>query len=383
MEERGRILIVDDNAVNVDVLRRLLRKDFELETAASGEECLAKVPAFKPQLVLLDVMMPGIDGYETCRRIKSSPIGGCVQVILVSGKGSTGERVRGYEAQADDYVVKPFDHEELLSKVRVHFRLLDVQRQLTLARDRLEIYAGEQEELVALRTKQLSATQDMVVFALANLADSRDPETGGHLQRMRLYAQLIANELADGGPYAAIVNQRFLEDLYRSSILHDIGKVAVPDSILQKPGRLTPEEFEEIKKHVVVGGQMLEMACDHVGPGTFMDMAVEIAKYHHERFDGAGYCAGLRSQEIPLSARIVALADVYDAITSPRIYKPPYDPDVARDIIVRESGTHFDPIIVDAFLAQFEHFRGIGTRASEGEKFEEFCHENALSPVPA
>jgi len=383
MEQRGRVLIVDDNAMNVDVLRRLLRKDFELETAASGEECLAKVSAFKPQLVLLDIMMPGIDGYETCRRIKSSPIGGCVQVILVSGKGSTGERVRGYEAQADDYVVKPFDHEELLSKVRVHFRLLEIQRQLTLARDRLEIYAREMEGLVSLRTNQLSATQDMVVFALANLADSRDPETGEHLQRMRLYAQLIANELADGGPYAAIVNQRFLEDLYRSSILHDIGKVAVPDSILRKPGRLTPEEFEEIKKHVVVGGQMMETARDHVGFGTFMDMAVEIAKYHHERFDGAGYCAGLRSQEIPLSARIVALADVYDAITSPRIYKPPYDPDVARDIIVRESGTHFDPIVVDAFLARFERFRSVGTRSSAGRKLEESSHENALSTVPA
>jgi putative two-component system response regulator len=383
MEQRGKILIVDDNAINVDILRYLLRKDFEVETAASGEECLAKVPAFKPQLVLLDIMMPGIDGYEVCRRIKSSPIGDFVQVILVSGKGSTAERVRGYEAQADDYVVKPFDHEELLSKVRVQFRLLDTQRQLTLARDRLELYAGEQEELVALRTKQLSATQDMVVFALANLADSRDPETGGHLQRMRRYAQLIADELADGGPYAAIVNRRFLEDLYRSSVLHDIGKVAVMDFILQKPGRLTSEEFEEIKKHVVVGGQMMEMARDHIGSGTFMDMAVEIAKYHHERFDGTGYCAGLRSQEIPLSARIVALADVYDAITSRRIYKPPYDPDVARDIIVRESGMHFDPIIVDAFLARFEQFRSAGTRSSEGRKFEEFYHENALSTVPA
>ena len=383
MEHRGRVLIVDDNAINVDVLRRLLRKEYELETADSGEECLAKVSTFKPELVLLDIMMPGIDGYETCRRIKSSAIGEFMQVILVSGKGSTGERVRGYEAQADDYIVKPFDHDELLSKVRVQFRLLDTQRQLTLARDRLEIYANEQEQLVSLRTNQLFATQDMVVFALANLADSRDPETGGHLQRMRRYAQMIAEELADNGPYAAIVDRRFLENLYRSSVLHDIGKVAVPDSILLKPGRLTSVEFEAIKKHVIAGGQMIEMARDHVGSGTFMDMAVEITKYHHEKFDGTGYCAGLRSQEIPLSARIVALADVYDAITSPRSYKPPYDPDVARDIIVRESGKHFDPIIVDAFLARFKDFQSAGTRSSENRKFKEFCYENALSTVPA
>ena len=208
MENRGRVLIVDDNATNVDILRRLLRNDFELDTATTGEECLNKVPAFKPQLVLLDIMMPGLDGYEVCRRIKSSSIGDFVQVILVSGKGSAAERVLGYEAQADDYVTKPFDHGELLSKVRVQFRLWDSQRQLTIARDQLEIYSRELEDLVSLRTSQLTATQDMTVFALAQLADSRDPETGEHLQRMRRYAQMIAEELAGGNlmPRSSIGN---------------------------------------------------------------------------------------------------------------------------------------------------------------------------------
>jgi putative two-component system response regulator len=378
MEQRGKVLIVDDNATNVDILRRLLRADFELETAADGEECLAKVPQFKPQLVLLDIMMPGLDGYEVCRRIKSSAIGGFVQVILVSGKGSTAERVLGYEAQADDYIIKPFDHEELRSKVRVQFRLWDAQRQLTVARDQLEIYSKELEQVVSLRTSQLTATQDMTVFALAQLADSRDPETGEHLQRMRRYAQMIAEELAGGGPYATIVDQRFLQDLYRSSPLHDIGKVAVPDSILQKPGRLTPEEFAEMKKHVIVGGQTLEMARDQVGLGTFMDMAAEIARYHHERFDGGGYCAGLQGQEIPLSARIVALADVYDALASRRVYKPPYELEAAREIITGESGAHFDPVIVDAFLARFEDFREVGTRVDAGATFEAITPENAF-----
>ena len=344
----------------MDILRRLLRKDFDLETAADGEECLTLVPTFKPQLVLLDVMMPGIDGYEACRQIKSSAIGDFVQVILVSGKGSVAERVTGYEAQADDYVVKPFDHEELLSKVRVQFRLWDAQRQVTIAKDQLESYASGLEELVSVRTKQLTATQDMAVFALAHVADSRDPETGEHLHRMRRYAQMIAEELADHGPYAELVDQRFLEDLYRSSPLHDIGKVAVPDSILQKPGRLTPEEFEAMKQHVIVGGETLEMARNQVGTGTFMDMAADIARYHHERFDGSGYGAGLRGQDIPLSARIVALADVYDALTSRRVYKPPYSPDTAREIIVRDSESHFDPVIVDAFVARFDNIRDAG-----------------------
>jgi putative two-component system response regulator len=222
----------------------------------------------------------------------------------------------------------------------------------------------------------------MVVFALAHVAVSRDPETGEHLQRMQRYTQIIAQELADNGPYAAIVDRRFLEDLYRSSPLHDIGKVTIADSILQKPGRLTTGEFEEMKRHVVVGGQTLEMARDRVGPGTFMDMAAEIARYHHERFDGTGYYVGLRGKEIPLSARIVALADVYDALTSKRVYKPPYGPDAAREIIVRDSGSHFDPVIVDAFLTRFDDFQDAAVHMVEDRAFEASCQENDLSPVP-
>ena len=357
MDPKGRILIVDDNAINVDILRRILRKEYELETAADGHQCLAKLRTFKPQLVLLDIMMPGIDGYETCRRIKSATIGRFVQVILVSGKGSTAERLQGYEAQADDYVVKPFDHDEMLSKVRVHLRLAGAQRQLAAAKEQLEIYANDLEQLVAQRTQQWAATQDMTVFALAQLTDSRDPETGGHLYRIRSYSQTLAVQLQQSGPYQAAVNERFLKDLYRASPLHDIGKVAVPDAILQKPGKLTPEEFEQIKQHVRVGGETLENARNYVGEGTFMDMAVDIARFHHERYNGSGYCQGLRGQEIPLVARIVALADVYDALTSRRIYKPAYDPNYAREIILRESGAHFDPAIVDAFCACFETFR--------------------------
>ena len=257
----------------------------------------------------------------------------------------------------------------------------DAHRNVVLAKDQLEIYVNELEQLVSLRTKQLTATQDMTVFALAHVVDSRDPETGEHLQRMRRYAQMIAEVLADTGPYATLIDQQFLEDLYRSSPLHDIGKVAVPDSILQKHGQLTAEEFEEMKKHVVVGGQTLEMARDQVGSGTFMDMAAEIARYHHEKFDGTGYCAGLRGQEIPLSARIVALADVYDALTSRRAYKPPYSPDYAREIIVHESGAHFDPVIVNAFLARFEDFRDMGTQAGNEGKFQAFHHQDPLPEV--
>lgn len=220
----------------------------------------------------------------------------------------------------------------------------------------------------------------MAVFALALVADSRDPKSGEHLQRMRFYAQMIAEQLAEDGPYSTIVDQRFLEDLYRSSPLHDIGKVSVPDSILQKPGRLTAEEFEEMKKHVIVGGQMLEMARDQIGRGTFMDMAADIARFHHERFDGAGYCAGLQGQEIPLSARIVALADVYNALTSRRVYKPPFSLDVAREIIIHDSGSHFDPVIVDAFLRRLDDIQALAKPCEEIEEItvETPCQKEAV-----
>ena len=357
MDSKGRILIVDDFPPNVDILVRILRKDYDLEIATNGEECLAKMSTFKPQLVLLDIMMPGMDGCETCQQIKASPVGGAVQVMLVSGKGSTAERLRGYEAQADDYVVKPFDHEELRSKVRVQFRLGDAQRELSRAKAELELYTTDLEKVVQQRTRQCAATQDMTVFVLAKLADSRDPDIGDHLCRMRFYSQAIAEELTTQGPYTEAIDGRFLEDLYRASPLHDIGKVGIPDAILQKPGRLSPQEFEVVKRHVLIGGETLDTACDHVGKGTFMDMAADIARYHHERFDGSGYCAGLKGEQIPLAARIVATADVYDALTSQRIYKSAMVAEEARQIIVGESGRHFDPAVVDAFVACFEVLR--------------------------
>ncbi len=198
--------------------------------------------------------------------------------------------------------------------MRVHFRLGNTQRQLSAAKEQLQIYANNLEKLVEQRTRQWAATQDMTVFALARLTDSRDTETGEHVLRMRYYAQTLAVELSQRGPYTDLIDERFLQDLYRASPLHDIGKVAVPDAILQKPGQLTPEEFEVMKRHVLAGAETLDQARDYVGRGSFMDMAAEIARYHHEKFDGSGYCAGLRGHAIPLSARIVALADVYDAL---------------------------------------------------------------------
>jgi len=351
-----RILIVDDSPTNVEILRELLGDHYELETAASGEECLEKLRTFSPDLVLLDVMMPGIDGYETCRRIKQSPCGNFTQVILVTGKAATGERLQGYEVGADDYVVKPFDHDELLAKVHVQFRMRDILADLWKANAQIQEFNAELEQLVMRRSKEIVATRDVAVFALAKLAESRDPETGEHLERMREYCVILAEHLSRVGPYTEQIDHEFLADLYRSSPLHDIGKVGIPDAILLKPGRLTIEEFQIMKQHSAIGAHALAEAAQHSDSGRFLKMAIEIARHHHERFNGSGYPDGLSGQDIPLSARIVAVADVFDALTTQRIYKRPVEPLVAKAMIENETGKHFDPAIVAAFLARFDDF---------------------------
>ncbi len=354
MEQR--VLIVDDNEVNIEILEQLLRDKYELDVARSGEECLEKLRSFNPDLVLLDVMMPGIDGYETCRRIKESPYGSFTQVIMVSGRGTAQERLRGYEHGADDFVVKPFDHDELLAKIRVQFRMREVLAQLWRANAQIQAFNAELDRLVKLRTREVIATRDIAVFALAKLAESRDPETGDHLERMREYCRILGEQLRMEGPYVDVVDKAFVDDLYRSSPLHDIGKVGIPDGVLLKPGRLTEDEFEIMKQHTEIGAAALEQAASTSDSGGFLRMAIDICRHHHERFDGNGYPHGLAGQEIPLPARIVTVADVFDALTSHRVYKRAIEPPLARQMIEEQSGRQFDPAIVAAMQARFDDF---------------------------
>ncbi|MEQ8786402.1 MAG: response regulator [Pirellulaceae bacterium] len=357
--QQQRVLVVDDSPLNRQLMIDALAPEYEVATAENGEQCLSRLAEFEPDVVLLDILMPGIDGYETCRRIKAGPYGAFTQVVMVSSRESTDSRLEGYKAFTDDYITKPFHAEELRWKVRVQFRLRNAHLDLWKANSRIREYSEHLERLVIERTAEVVATQDVAVLALAQLAESRDAETGLHLSRMRSYSQLIAEQLGRRGRYAHDIDAEFLDTLYRSSPLHDIGKVGVPDAILQKPGPLTEQEREIMQQHVRIGAETLERAAQMSGGGQFLRMAAEICRYHHEWYDGAGYLAGIAGEEIPLSARIVAVADVYDALTSKRVYKSAQSPEEAREIIDEKSGVHFDPVVVEAFHHRFDDFRTV------------------------
>ena len=350
-----KILIVDDQPVNIEIFQELLEDKYELLAVNSGEQCLESIKQFAPDVIILDIMMPGIDGYQTCQRIKSDPLYGQIQVMLVSAKASMESRLRGYEAGADDYLSRPFNHEEFLAKVEVQIRLREALTKLESMQSQLSEHNTQLESVVHQRTEEIVETRDLVVFSLAKLAESRDPETSLHLDNIRQYSQILAEHYFRGG-ISDEVDEVFVRNLYRSSPLHDIGKVGIPDAILLKPDRLSTSEFEILKQHTIIGYEALNSVVRHGHSGGFLEMGAEVARSHHERFDGSGYPDGLAEYEIPLSARIVALADVFDALTSIRVYKTAIEPEVAKAMIENEQGRHFDPDVVDAFRSGWQEF---------------------------
>jgi putative two-component system response regulator len=273
----------------------------------------------KCRLIIADWEMPEMDGLELCRAVRAAGLPGYVYFILLTGRGNKRDKLDALSAGVDDFITKPFDHAELAAKLLGAERLLSIE------------------------------TRELTIFALAKLAESRDPETGSHLERVRNYTRLIAQELALRAEYAREINRNFIRTIYQTSPLHDIGKVAIPDCVLLKPGRLNDEEFEIMKTHTTLGAQTLQAALLQHPGAEFLQMASQIALTHHERFDGSGYPAGLKGQEIPLCGRIMAVADVYDALTSKRVYKPAFDHLVASSIIREGAGHHFDPVLVEIF----------------------------------
>lgn len=342
---------------------RLPTSVFDIDTACQGQDAVPLVlQALHHEdpytVVFVDGRMPpGWDGVETIEHLWE--IDPRLQVVYCTAYSDHSyEQIVQRLGETDRLLIikKPFDPDE------VRLAAVTLNKKWHAER-KAEIRESELENLVALRTHDVLETRDLAMFGLAKLAESRDNETGEHLERMRQYAQILAEYLSENGPYTHLITPEFLTDFYRSTPLHDVGKVAISDSILLKPGRLTPEEFDIMKTHSSIGGTMLEETAEHASCGGFLKLAAEIAHSHHERFDGSGYPRGLKGQDIPIAARIVAIADVYDAITSKRCYKDATPADEAKTIIESESGKHFDPEVVVAFVACFEQFKAIPNEA--------------------
>lgn len=345
------ILIVDDSPENLTVLSELLQPIYRVRVATSGEKALriAVTPPF-PDLVLLDVMMPELDGYQVFERLRTDPATSDIPVIFVTAMDSTEAELLGLDAGAVDYITKPIVPPIVLARVRT-------QLELKQARDWLRNQNGYLETEITKRMAENELIQEVSIRALAHLAETRDPETGNHILRTQGYVQQLAQNLQAHPRFAETLTERYIRLLTRSAPLHDIGKVGIPDAILQKPGPLTPDEWGIMKTHAQLGSEAIELAeRDAAKPVAFLALAKEIAHWHHEKWDGSGYPEGLAEEAIPVSARIMALADVFDALISPRVYKKPLSCDEARDIIASGRGRHFDPDMVDVFLAHFSAF---------------------------
>jgi len=359
------ILIVDDTEENIDILVESLADIYDIRIATSGKRALKIIETVKPDLFLLDVMMPEMDGYELCEILKADPKTKDIPVIFLTALSESRDEAKGLGLGAVDYIVKPFNIE--LVKARVHNHL------------QLRIHRTELERLVKERTMELEVTQDVTIKSMALLAEYRDNETGKHIKRTQKFTRLLANKLKDHPKFKHYLSQNAIDLLEKSAPLHDIGKVGVQDEVLLKPGLFTKEEFELMKKHTLYGGEIIERAQKELGEESFLNMAWEITMTHHEKWDGSGYPRGLSGEEIPISGRIIALADVYDALRSKRVYKPEMSHEASVEIILQGRGRHFDPDVVDAFMELNEKFHYISMK--EADTYAELYEKESRSKV--
>lgn len=358
------VLVVDDTPDNQLILSELLKPMYRVQVASNGEEALALAESDKPDLILLDVVMPGMSGFEVCRQLKSRVDTRDIPVIFLTTLNATEDETRGLVLGAVDYVTKPVNPPVVLVRVANHLRL-------KAASDFLRDKNSYLEREVARRTSEVTAVQEVTIHALASLAEARDNETGNHIRRTQHYVKALADRLKDHPRFAAELDEGTRKLLYQSAPLHDIGKVGIPDAILLKPGRLTPEEFQIIKTHTTLGRDAIQRAEDQLGMDVpFLRLAKEMAYCHQERWSGSGYPEGKSGDAIPASARLMAVADVYDALVSPRVYKKGMPHEQAAAIIMEKRGVDFDPDIVDAFVELQDEFQAIARRFADEDWHE-------------
>jgi putative two-component system response regulator len=356
------VLIVDDQPENLTILGDLLEVEYQVRVANSGARALRTASnSPRPELILLDVMMPDMDGYEVLRRLRANPETADIPVIFVTALDRAGDEERGLALGAVDYITKPINPAIVLAR-------LHTQIQLQQALSALREQNTDLEAEVRRRMHENQIVQDVSMRALASLAETRDNETGNHIRRTQGYIDVLARALAVADGDTSLTRSDIIELLVKAAPLHDIGKVGIPDHILNKPGPLDAEEWRLMRMHPEIGANAIEHAIadeENHSPLAFLHVAIDIAYSHHEKWDGSGYPAGLNGATIPLAARLMAIADVFDALISRRIYKPPLAHEEALRIISEGRGTHFDPHLVDLFVANFDDIRAIARRYSE------------------
>jgi putative two-component system response regulator len=354
--ERSLILVVDDTPDNLTLMSELLEDLYRVKVASSGERALKICAATPPDLILLDIMMPDLDGYEVSRRLKSDPRTRHIPIIFLTARSSVEDEQKGFEGGAVDYIVKPISPPLVLARVKTH---LTLKTAADFLRDKNEFLEREVEK----RTAEITAIQNATIQVVTSLAETRDQETGNHIRRTQSYVRLIAMRLSKNERFRNVLTASAIATLYKSAPLHDIGKVGIPDRILLKPGKLTADEFRIMMSHTTIGHAAIERAEEQLGMEVdFLKTAKQIALSHHEKWDGSGYPHGLHGVEIPLGARLMAVADVYDALISKRVYKEPIPHAEAMRLILADRGSHFDPDVLDAFLAAEEDVLSIAER---------------------
>ena len=351
------VLVVDDTPDNLVLVSELLGEHYRVKVANSGARALKAAQTDPvPDLVLLDIMMPEMDGYEVCRQLKAAAATRDIPIIFLTARADRDDERLGLELGAVDYITKPMSPPIVLARVQTHLAL-------KATADFLRDKSAYLEREVALRTLEVQALQDVTIMAMTSLAETRDNETGNHIRRTQLYVKALAERLRAHPRFEAVLNTQMIELIYKSAPLHDIGKIGIPDHILLKPGKLTDNEFEVVKEHTLLGRKAIEGAERRLGMRVrFLNVAKDMACCHHERWDGTGYPLCLAGDAIPVPGRLMALADVYDAIISQRIYKSASTHEQACSAIVKGRGTQFDPDVVDAFIDIAEEFRDIALK---------------------
>lgn len=358
--KRPTILVVDDTPANLTLLANLLKEQYRIKVANNGIKALELAATAPPDLVLLDIMMPEMDGYEVCRRLKLDEATRKVPVIFLTAKTEVEDEELGFSVGAVDFIHKPISPPIVAARVKIHLEIKSWH-------DFLQDQNAWLQQQVEKRLSEINHMQDASICVMVSLAEFRDESTGNHIRRTQECVRMLALELAKLPHYSELLTPGYIELMSKSAPLHDVGKIAIPDHILLKPGKLTPEEFDIMKTHAQRGYDMLKRAGDHMGEqGEFLTLAMEIAGCHHEKWDGSGYPSGLIGDSIPLSARLMAVADVFDALLARRPYKEPMSIAEATAIIIEGKGKHFDPEVVEAFVVIHDDLKRIAIQWADG-----------------